>query len=73
MNNDDNKLNKINSQDISTNQVQVIGSLDKTKFGSLKPLTAAQIVSLLMNSLNASAGPCAGPCGACGPCSGPCY
>jgi hypothetical protein len=36
------------------------------EFGSLKPLTAAQIIGLLINSDN-SAGACACACG------GPCY
>ena len=44
-------------------------SIDKSKFGSLKPLTAVQVVSLLIKSDMAF---CACACGgACG--GGPCY
>lgn len=45
--------------------------LDKTKFGSLSPLTAAQVVALLIKSDLALGGACACAC-ACA-CGGPCY
>ncbi len=44
------------------------GPKKKREFGSLKPLTAAQIIALLINSDN-SAGACACACA----CGGPCY
>lgn len=40
----------------------------KVTFGGLKPLTAAQIIALLINS-DKSAGACACACA----CGGPCY
>lgn len=43
-------------------------TIDKTRFGALAPLTAAQVVALLIKS-DIALGACAcGPCGA-----GPCY
>lgn len=42
--------------------------LDKLKFGSLSPLTAAQVVAILIKSDIAL-----GACGACGGPCGPCY
>lgn len=43
--------------------------VDKSSFGLLRPLTAAQVVSLLINS-DVALGACA--CGPCA-CGGPCY
>jgi len=45
------------------NQVEI----DKTKFGVLTPLTAVQIVSLLIKT-DTALGACACACGACGAC-----
>jgi len=41
--------------------------IDKTKFGVLTPLTAVQIVSLLIKT-DTALGACACACGACGAC-----
>lgn len=42
----------------------------KKDFGGLKPLTAAQVIAMLINA-DHSAGACA--CGACACACGPCY
>lgn len=44
-------------------------NVDKTIFGGLQPLTAAQVVTLLIHS-EVALGACA--CGPCA-CGGPCY
>ncbi len=53
--------NKNNSNNLSKNEENVKnteGALDKSKFGALQVLTAAQVVTLLVKSDSTFAGPC---------------
>jgi hypothetical protein len=59
---------KNNNSDADKVESKLKLQIDKTTFGTLAPLTAAQVVGLLISS-DVALGACA--CG--GPCGGPCY
>ena len=58
MNNENNSKNsQVDSENVKS-ESNTTPSLDKSKFGSLQILTAAQVVTLLVKSDSSFAGPC---------------
>jgi hypothetical protein len=54
----ENKSNNLNNSNLEQTNNGKDGSLDKSKFGALQILTAAQVVTLLVKSDSTFAGPC---------------